>query len=170
VIELDCGAIYMKAFDRLENRSYRDENGNNRNRTEWRIDVYVRIFDYVITNQHFGDLVRLKSALQFFIQNYWRKSSKKGLSRIKLNVEMTRPKFDQILSLIARQKNNEHYLQITYKDVEEGIEKSVYLDGQEAIMIDTALGKMINLTSPGPEEDQAKGYYVFDPTLQGRSA
>lgn len=57
---------------------------------------------------------------------------------------------DKILNFVARQKDNQHYLHI-YVQENGRTTNEVYLDGQETIMLDIALGKAINLLTPTPD-------------------
>ncbi|HEX2768855.1 MAG TPA: hypothetical protein VHN12_06190 [Geobacteraceae bacterium] len=53
----------------------------------------------------------------------------------------------ETLCFVAKQKDKRNYLQISLAKKGETI-KEEYLDGQEVIMLDIALGKAINLLTP----------------------
>lgn len=90
----------------------------------------------------------VKSTLSYFMQAYWKRSSKAG-SKIELaTVLFHDDDFNpQALNMIARQKNGIQSLEISVTD--NGMPAGeVYLSGQEVIMLDVAIGKAINLLSP----------------------
>jgi hypothetical protein len=89
------------------------------------------------------------SILHYFMQAYWKRSSKEG-SRIELAKVLSRKDYkgnQEALFFVARQKDKMNYLQISLAKKGETV-KEQYLDGQEVIMLDIALGKAINLLTP----------------------
>jgi len=94
------------------------------------------------------ELATVKSTLNYFMQAYWKRSSKAS-SKIELATAL---KHDygvqqQSLCLVARQKNSIHSLEISL--IENGkTANNIYLSGQEVIMLDIAIGKAINLLTP----------------------
>ncbi|MBN1451026.1 MAG: hypothetical protein JW963_08430 [Anaerolineales bacterium] len=129
---------------------FRDAFNSRRSRTERHTIVSAEFFDFVLTNRDFTDLVFVKSAIQFYLQKYWRSFSKKGVSSIKFEKFLTKEVYQQELWFVARQKNNENYLQVFFRDTARQIEDCVYLDGHEIVMLDIALAKALNLVSPRP--------------------
>lgn len=114
--------------------------------------VYVTFFaDFAIEDGNLSDLTFVKSCTQYFIQSYWRHKNRQN-SRIDLAkglVRATPEGYRHSLCFTARQKNNQHYLH-AYLQEDDRTVSETYLDIQEAIMLDSALGKALNLLSPDP--------------------
>lgn len=122
--------------------------------THTRVDrvmqVYVTFFDaFVIEDGNLSDLAFVKACAQFFLQSYWRHKLNR---RIEFSKSLTRETGDgnfHSLSFTARQKNNQHYLHVSLGENDWTVSET-YLDAQEVIMLDAALGKALNLISPKP--------------------
>lgn len=136
------------------------------NQPRMRIDripeVRVNFWGYIIQNGNLGGLAFVKSCTQYFLQCYWKRGSKQG-ARIELGKALANDDNtdgDKILNLVARQKDNQHYLHI-YVQENGRTTNEVYLDGQETIMLDIALGKAVNLLTPTPHfvSTNPFGYY-----------
>lgn len=114
------------------------------------MQVYVTFFDtFAIEDGNISDLFFVKSCTQYFLQSCWRH---KLNSRIEFSKSLTRETgYANLYSLNfkARQKNNQHYLQVSLHEYGQKVSE-IYLDAQEVIMLDAALGKALNLLSPKP--------------------
>lgn len=114
--------------------------------------VYVAFFaDFVIEDGNLSDLTFVKSCTQYFIQSYWRHKNKQN-SRIDLAKGLARAALEgyrHSLCFTARQKNNQQFLHVYLQENDRTVSET-YLDIQEAIMLDSALGKALNLLSPDP--------------------
>lgn len=155
MIEYDFKGIKVEATVEMEQQDYRDAGGHYRSRFNRNSRVAVRFWSFAID----GDLTELafvKSLLNYFMQCYWKRTSKEG-SKIELTKSLcheTRKEGEQKLVFIARQKNKRHYLQICLAK-NGNTTKEFYLDGQEVIMLDIAIAKAISLLSPGVIESYA---------------
>ena len=137
----------MNATGELERYDYKDAGNRGQTRFNRNMVVTVGFWDFVIVNNLY-ELAMVKSTLSYFMQAYWKRSSKTG-SKIELaTVLFHDDEFNpQALNMIARQKNGIQSLEISVAD--NGMPAGeVYLSAQEVIMLDIAIGKAINLLSP----------------------
>jgi hypothetical protein len=150
MIEYDYKGIKVEATVEMERHDYVDAGGHSRARFDRNTKVVVRFWSFAIDGS-LTELAYIKSTLNYFMQCYWKRTSKEG-SRIDLaklihhchESHFVNP---QSLNLMARQKNKKHYLEISL--FENGNPAGeVYLDGQEVIMLDISLGKAISLLTP----------------------
>lgn len=125
-------------------------------------DVRVNFWGYIIQNGNLDGLAFAKSCTQYFLQCYWKRSNKQG-TKIELGKTLKdgeKSDVEKTLNFVARQKDNQHYLHI-YVQENGRTTNEVYLDGQETIMLDIALGKAVNLLTPTPHfvSPYPFGYY-----------
>lgn len=147
VIDFEFKGICVNATVEIARREFRDSQGHHLNRSDRNTRVKVSFWDFVIDNDLY-QLAMVKSTLSYFIQAYWKRSSK-AVSKIELAtaLEHFHGRYPQSLNLIARQKNGIHSLEVSL--TENGTPAGeVYLSGQEMIMLDIAIGKVINLLTP----------------------
>ncbi len=146
MVYLDFKGIGVEATVEMKQHLYKDLKNDKRTRLEKKAIVTVRFWNLIIGN---GDLTFIKSIFQFFMSSYWKRTSKEG-SKIVFEKELfydNRHEAPQSLHFTARQKGKEHFLQIILKD--RGMSTNeIYLDGQEVIMLDIAIGKAISLLAP----------------------
>jgi len=156
MIEYDYKGIKVGATVEMEQHDYVDAGGHCRARFDRNAKVVVQFWSFSIDG-NLTELAYIKSTLNYFMQCYWKRTSKEG-SRIEL-AKMIHHSHESYfinpltLNLMARQKNKMHYLEISL--FENGMPAGiVYLDGQEVIMLDIALGKAISLLTPKVAEDE----------------
>ena len=147
MVDFEFKGIRVIAKVELERYDYKDANNRGQTRFNRNMVVTVGFWDYIIVNDLY-ELAMVKSTLSYFMQAYWKRSSKAG-SKIELaTVLFHDDDFNpQALNMIARQKNGIQSLEVSVAD--NGIlSGEVYLSAQEVIMLDIAIGKAINLLSP----------------------
>jgi len=147
MVDFEFKGIRVNATGELERYDYKDAGNRGQTRFNRNMVVTVGFWDFVIVNDLY-ELAMVKSTLSYFMQAYWKRSSKTG-SKIELaTVLFHDDEFNpQALNMIARQKNGIQSLEISVAD--NGMPAGeVYLSAQEVIMLDIAIGKAINLLSP----------------------
>lgn len=147
MIEFNFKGISVSATVEMERYDYRDNGGHYKTRFNRNTLVKASFWGFAIDNDLY-ELATVKSSLNYFMQAYWKRSSKAG-SKIELVTALKRNKGGnpQALYLVARQKDGIHSLEISL--VEKGAPTGkIYLNGQEVIMLDIAIGKAINLLTP----------------------
>ena len=147
MIEFNFKGISVSATVEMERYDYRDNGGHYKTRFNRNTLVRANFWGFVIDNDLY-ELAMVKSSLNYFMQAYWKRTSKAG-SKIELVTMLKRYNGgnQQALYLVARQKDGIHSLEISL--VEKGAPSGkIYLNGQEVIMLDIAIGKAINLLTP----------------------
>ena len=147
MVDFEFKGICVNATAEISWRELKDSGRHHVNRFDRNTSVKVSFWDFVIFND-LSELATVKSTLNYFMQAYWKRSSKSG-SKIELaTVLFHDDDFNpQALNMIARQKNGIQSLEISVAD--NGMPAGeVYLSAQEVIMLDIAIGKAINLLSP----------------------
>ena len=147
MIEFNFKGISVSATVEMERYDYRDNGGHYKTRFNRNTLVKANFWGFVIDNDLY-ELAMVKSSLNYFMQAYWKRTSKAG-SKIELVTMLKRNNGGnpQALYLVARQKDCIHSLEISL--VEKGAPTGkIYLNGQEVIMLDIAIGKAINLLTP----------------------
>lgn len=147
MIEFNFKGISVSATVEMERYDYRDNGGHYKTRFNRNTLVKANFWGFVIDNDLY-ELAMVKSSLNYFMQAYWKRTSKAG-SKIELVTALKRnnggnPK---ALYLVARQKDDIHSLEISLVEKGAPVGK-IYLNGQEVIMLDIAIGKAINLLTP----------------------
>jgi hypothetical protein len=130
-------------------REYADPNRGKRKKLERHVVVSVSFWDYAITQERFTQLTFIKSVLQYYIQCYWKRSSKQG-SKIDLNKaikQLDLYKGEVMLIFTAKQKNSQYSLMLSVAHNGQ-VQREVYFDTQEVIMLHDAISKAINLLGP----------------------
>lgn len=156
MIEYDYKGIKVEVTVEMEQHDYEDAGGHYRVRFDKNVKVRVHFWKFVVEG-NFTELAYIKSTLNFFMQCYWKRTSKEG-SRIELSKSIHHcheNPFVHPLSLcfMARQKNRKHYLEISLY-VNGNPSGEVFLDGQEVLMLDIAIGKAISLLTPKMMESE----------------
>jgi len=149
MVEFEFKGISISSSVHMDERVYKDAGGHSRTRFDREVSVDVRFWNFDLRRGDLSQLAFIKSVLQYFMQAYWKRSTKEG-SRIELAKSLARKDNKgnhETLCFVARQKDKRNYLQITLTKKGETV-KEEYLDGQEVIMLDVALGKAINLLTP----------------------
>ena len=149
MIDFDFKGIRINALVDMEQRTYKDHDGRQKTRFDRNVSVGVRFWNFVIRNGDLCELAFVKSTLNYFMQAYWKRSSKEG-SKIDLAKALHHNEFlmvPQSLYFTARQKDKKHFLHICLQ--QRGVTvNEAYLDGQEVIMLEIAIGKAISLLAP----------------------
>lgn len=147
MIDFNFKGISVSATVEMERYDYRDNGGHYKTRFNRNTLVKANFWGFVIDNDLY-ELATVKSTLNYFMQAYWKRSSKAG-SKIELATSLKRNNGGnpQALYLVARQKHGIHSLEISL--IEKGTPAGkIYLSAQEVIMMDIAIGKAINLLMP----------------------
>jgi hypothetical protein len=145
MIEFDYREIRISATSEMNRYDYKDFNNIGRTRFDRNVSVMVSFWNFVIYDDLY-ELALLKSSMSYFMQAYWKRRTKEG-SKIELDTSLEHQFSKQTLSLIARQKNNQHSLEVSL--VENGFQsKCMRLNGQEVIMLDIAISKVIAVLTP----------------------
>ena len=149
VINFDFKGIRIQAAVENQQVDYKDAGNRNRTRFERDVRVSVHFWDFTIWNGNLQKLAFMKSCLQYFMQGYWRRSPKEcnKIDLAKVIVQEDTINGHLFLHFVARQKDKKNYLQICLQRAGKTVNE-IYIDGQEAIMLDIALGKAINLLTP----------------------
>ena len=147
MVDFEFKGIRVNATVEITWRELKDSGGHHLNRFDRNTNVKVSFWDFIIVNDLY-ELAMVKSTLSYFMQAYWKRSSKAG-SKIELATAIFHDDdFNtQALNIIARQKNGIQSLEISVAD-DGSPAGEVYLSAQEVIMLDIAIGKAINLLSP----------------------
>ena len=82
MIEYDYKGIKVEATVEMEQVDYVDAGGHCRARFDKNVKVAVRFWEFLIDG-NFTELAYIKSTLNYFMQCYWKRTSKEG-SRIEL--------------------------------------------------------------------------------------
>jgi hypothetical protein len=143
--------IEMAVVNRPELYEYEVEENKKRigrNRNNF---VSVKFWDFIIKDGDLFELARVKSWFMYFMQAYWKRSTKEG-NRIDLSRTLTHEIANKeyatsTLIFNAVQQKKTSYLHICQKNDEEKIGE-IYLSGDDVIMLDVAIGRCINLLSP----------------------
>ena len=143
MIDFSFKGIEVSADAQSNRIDYKDAWGNHKSRIDRQIAIIVKFWNFFISDDFFG-LSYVKSVLQYFLHCYWKRSSK--VNRINLSKSLWQHD-STALNFAARQKNNANYLHIYLTENGKTVDE-VYLDGQEVIMLDIALGKVLNLLQP----------------------
>lgn len=148
-MEFNFKGITVAATVEMGQHDYRDADNRRRTRFERDVRVQVRFWDFTIENGDLCELAFVRSTLNYFMQAYWKRSSNQG-GRIDLakTLHHENPRGGrQSLYFVARQKNKQNFLHICMTQ-NGATANEVYLDGQEVIMLDIAIGKAISLLPP----------------------
>jgi hypothetical protein len=145
MIEFDYKGIRISATAEISRHDFKDANNVNRTRFKRNVKVRVSFWSFDIDDDLY-ELAVVKSTLNYFMQSFWKRSSKMG-TKIELATSLEHQFPEQTLSLIARQKKNKHSLEVSLTENGQQCE-CIYLSGQEAILIDIAISKAIALLMP----------------------
>lgn len=149
MINFDFKGIRIEATADNQQVDYKDAGNRPRTRFVRDVRVLVHFWDFVIWNGNLQELAFVKSCLQYFLQGYWKRATKEGCK-----IDLAKALHQEVaregrlsLYFVARQKDKKHYLQICLQRAGKTVNE-IYMDGQEAIMLDIALAKAINLMTP----------------------
>lgn len=148
MIEFSYQGIKVVATATMVQHDFRDESNRQRTRFDRDLEVMVCFWDFTIANGDLFELAFVKSTLTYFAHAYWKRSNKEGGKIDLAKVLHHKTSYGtHSLYFSAKQKDKRHYLHImmTLDGTPVG---EVYLDGQEVIMLEIAIGKTISLLAP----------------------
>lgn len=148
MIEFNFKGISIAAETTLTQHDYLICEKQVRSRHDKIVWLQVRFWEFIIDG-NLQELAFVKSTLSYFMQAYWKRSSKEGC-RVDLSKSLCHEKPDHTLhslNFVARQKDRKNFLHIALVQNNATV-KECYLDGQEVIMLDIAMAKAINLLTP----------------------
>lgn len=145
MIRFNYRGIMVEATAKLQRIDYCDANGIRRTRFERNVYVNASFWNFEIDNDLY-EFSFIKSSLNYFMQAYWKRSSKQG-RKIELSTFLEHPATGQELHFTARQKGNRQSLEISLYDCL-CLHEQIYLSSQEVIMLDIVISKAISLLSP----------------------
>ena len=148
MIDYEFKGIRILVETHMDRVDFKDADDKYRTRFDRQNKVAVSFWEFTIDDS-LTELAFVKSSLNYFMQAYWKRSSKEG-SKIDLAKVLYRdddPAGRQALYFVARQKDNKHFLHISLQEGGVTVNES-YFGGQEVIMLDIAIGKAISLLMP----------------------
>ena len=145
MINFDYRGVRISVTAEMSRHDFKDANNIGRTRFNRNVFVTVAFWNFVIENNLY-ELALIKSTLNYYMQCYWKRSSKQG-QKIDLAATLEHNDKMQKLNLIARQKNNKHSLEVSLTENAQQID-CVYFSGQEVLMIEIAIAKAISLLIP----------------------
>ena len=148
MIKYDYKGIKIDATLEIKKHDYKNSNNTIRTYFEREVVVIASLLGFVMRG-NFQEFAFVKSVLQYFLQGYWKRPNKEGTKFELVKVLKEGEWFHNncTLNFDTKQKDNKLYLYVCVKH-EETVLKEVYLDVQEVMMLDIALGKAINLLMP----------------------
>lgn len=149
MVRFDFKGIKVEATAKIERNDYTDASNRQRARFDRIVKVTVEFWKFKMWQEDLLEFASVKSTLQYFTHAYWKRTSKQGskISLAKCLHHNDQFEDGRSLSFNARQKNNEQYLHI-FTTTGGKIENEVYLDVQEVMALDIAMGKAISLMAP----------------------
>lgn len=146
MLKFEYKDIVIEARAELQRYDYKDANNIGRTRFDKSVLIKVQFWHFVIYNDLY-DFSVIKSALQYFMQAYWKRSSKQG-GKIDLSTSIEHNDTNKVLQFVARQSKHKYSLEVSLYEQGDNLSANMYLTGQEVIMLDVALTKAINLLVP----------------------
>lgn len=145
MINFDYRGVRISATAEMSRHDFKDANNIGRTRFNRNVIVRVSFWSFDIYDDLY-ELSMVKSTLTYFMQAFWKRSSKQG-AKIELATSLEHQFPKQTLSLIAKQKNNKYFLEVSLTEYGQQCE-CIYLSGQEVIMLDIGFSKAIALLMP----------------------
>lgn len=147
MISFEFKGISIECTVEMEQYDYRDSNNIARTRFDRNVSVGVHFWDFAIYNDMF-ELAAVKSTLNFFLQAYWKRSSKQGIKiDLATALEHNHNGTLQELNLIAKQKSGIYSLEVSLTENGHRL-WCIYLSAREAMMLDIVVAKVIALLTP----------------------
>jgi hypothetical protein len=148
MLEFKMDGIKVEIEAELERHEYTDSNRYKHSRFERKMEIRVMFWELIILG-NLQDLSLIKSSLTYFMQGYWKRSGKE-VSKIDLvtNIIKYHPHgYIWRLHFSTGQKNKKNFLHVSLE--KDGLaQHDVYLDGQQVLMLDVAIGKALSFLSP----------------------
>jgi hypothetical protein len=150
MIKFNFKGIEISAIFEMEQHHYKDFDNRQKIRFEKKVHVFVKFWDYKLWDENLQEFAFIKSTLQSFMHACKKEGRKITLAKyLRRNDQHWG---DLTLWFVARQKNNQYFLQVCLQKAGNTINE-IFLDGQEVLMLDIAIGKAIGLLSPESVED-----------------
>jgi hypothetical protein len=148
MLKFELNGIKVEIGAELERHEYADANNYKHTRFERKMEIRVLFWEFIISG-NLQDLSLIKSSLSYFMQGYWKRSGKEA-SKIDLvtNIIKYHPHgYVWLLQFSTGQKNKKNFLHVSLE--KDGLtQHEVYLDGQQVLMLDVAIGKALSFLSP----------------------
>jgi hypothetical protein len=160
MLEFELHDIKVEIMTELEHHEYTDENRYKHSRFERKTKIRLLFWGFFVWG-NLQDLALIKSSLSYFMQGYWKRSGKEA-SKIDLATAISLPPIDgkfRTVNFAARQKYKKNFLHVSLE--KDGlIQHELYLDGQQVLMLDVAIGKALSFLSPKipQQENDIYGY------------
>ncbi|MBU0665704.1 MAG: hypothetical protein KJ990_14355 [Proteobacteria bacterium] len=148
MLKFELDGINVEIEAELERHEYTDSNRYKHSRFERKMEIRVKFWEFVISG-NLQDLSLIKSSLTYFMQGYWKRSGAEA-SRIGLNTNIFKYHsldYAWLLNFSDRQKNKKSSLRVRLEK-NGRMQHEIYLDGQQVLMLDVAIGKALSLLSP----------------------
>ncbi len=114
MVEFDFKGITIDVAVEMTPHDYTDSDKRKRKRFDREVRAYVQFWEFRIDRGNLYELAFVKSTLNYFMQAYWKRSSKEG-SKIDLNKSLyhgSRHEPHSSLHFVARQKEKKHFLSL----------------------------------------------------------
>lgn len=148
MLKFELNGIKVEIEAELERNEYTDSNRYKHSRFERKMEIRVMFWELIISG-NLQDLSLIKSSLAYFMQGYWKRAGKEA-SKIDLvtNIIKYHPNgYIMRLHFSARQKDKKNFLHVSLE--KNGLmQHQIYLDGQQVLMLDVAIGKALYFLSP----------------------
>ena len=163
-LQYETEAISVEIGAHMEEYNYKDASKREKSRLERQIKISVRFWDFYIHND-LHELAVIKGTLSYFMHGFWKRSGK-DVYKLNIDRELWRESNagpDQIantrvLRFADRQKNKINFLHISlYKN--EILTDEIYLDIQEAIILEATISKAMQLLTPKTDD---KGWDFYE--------
>jgi len=142
-LSYETEAINVEIRSHVEEYDYMDVNKREKTRFERQMKVLVRFWDFH-SRSNLQDLAVIKGVLSYYTHGYWKRS---GKEIYKLNINQELRQDTLVLRFADRQKNKMNFLYISLHK-NEALVSETYLDIQEAIILEVAVSKAMQLLSP----------------------
>jgi len=152
-LNYETEAISVDISSHLKKYNYKDASHREKTRFDRQMNIVVRFWDFYSRND-LHELAVIKGTLSYFIHGYWKRS---GKDVCKLNIEQEIwqenpssygwPINNWVLRFADRQKNKVNFLHISLHK-NETLDEEIYLDIQDALILEIAVSKAMQLLSP----------------------
>ena len=152
-LSYETEAISVEIRSQVEEYDYMDANKREKTRFERQMKVLVRFWDFKCQS-NLQDLAIIKGVLLYYTHGYWKRSGKE-IYKLNINQELCQDNYSfpgnlaekLVLRFADRQKNKMNSLHISLHKNEKLVAE-MYLDIQEAIILEVAVNKAMQLLSP----------------------
>jgi len=148
MLKFELNGIKVEIGAKLEHNEYTDANHYKHTRFERKMEIRILFWELIISG-NLQDLSLIKSSLSYFMQGYWKRSGKEA-GKIDLVTKITKYHphgYIWLLHFSTGQKNKKNFLHVSLE--KDGLtQHEVYLDGQQVLMLDVAIGKALSFLSP----------------------